>query len=69
MKAHLRTREGATVIFLDLPPFQIAPEIVVWGERFFATKVTSVRVQPCPDEVSYFECFAYFVPPPITEKT
>ena len=43
--------------------FQLWPEILVWGERFFVLQEQPEHGAP----PRYHEGLAYFVPPPVTE--
>lgn len=36
MKIRLETRDGGLVAEKEILPFQILPEVVLWGERYFA---------------------------------
>lgn len=55
IELELVTREGHPVTRIDVPPFQLQPEVVVWGERFFVRDETKVN--------RYREACAYWVTP------
>lgn len=60
MKVRLATSSGELVTFLELPEFKTAPDVIVWGSRFFHADPRSItRLTQQPD---YKECFAYYVP-------
>lgn len=35
MEIKLLTRDGGYVVTAIIPPFQLMPEVLLWGERFF----------------------------------
>lgn len=53
VKVSLKTRCGAPVAMVDVPPFVTPPKVIVWGDRVF-----------CLDALGeHRECFVYVVPP------
>jgi len=54
----LFTRDGQFVALVPFFPYQIPPEAICWGNRFFFYH---------EDDQKYYEGFCHFVPPPIQE--
>lgn len=54
MQVNLYTREGGFVAVVELPPFQIIPEVLVWGERCFHYD---------EERGGYYEVMMFIVPP------
>jgi hypothetical protein len=64
MRIRLAISDGGYVADVTIPPFQKMPEVVVWGERFFAFHVMLTEPEDiCAAE--YREVFAYFIPPEV----
>jgi hypothetical protein len=53
MECKLCTREGTYVATVEIPPFDPAPEALLWGDRCFVIKSRQL----------YYECFLYAVLP------
>lgn len=52
-RIELRTKDGHHVAWVEVPPFQLGPDVVIWGERVF---VAGVNAEAAPDV--FFEAFA-----------
>jgi hypothetical protein len=64
MIVRLAVHDGGHVADVSIPPFQKMPEVIVWGQRFFAFHAMLTEPEDsCAAE--YREVFAYFVPPDI----
>lgn len=59
MKVRLETRDGQFVCNITIMPFQLSPDALTWGTRFF------VKHAELEDRVVYREafCFSTFNPP------
>lgn len=55
--------DGSHVAFVEVPPFNKDPDVLIWGERVFVPRVSLTADEPV---VVYVEAFAYFVPPPLS---
>jgi hypothetical protein len=61
-KIRLAIRGGGHVADVEIPPFRKMPDVVVWGERFFALHgELSADGDACSHE--YREVFVYVIPP------
>ena len=62
----LETADGGFVGWARLPPFNKAPDILVWGERFFRNRGAFVKGPAAkpedPHYVLYSEAFSFFLP-------
>jgi len=63
MKARLLTSDGGFVAAVVLPPFQVAPDVIVWGSRMFKAQGGAF---PTDEGPGYTECFAWYAPPETT---
>lgn len=66
IKIRLAIYDGGHVSDAIIPPFQKLPEVVVWGERFFAFHHV---IEEAEDEcrAEYREVFAYWIPPELSQ--
>ena len=59
----LYTRDGRYVVTVTIPPFQLMPEAIMWGERFFFRR----------DDGKYYEGMLWPIvpnaPAPFVEET
>lgn len=56
---------GKVVANLDIPTFQTAPAVLVWGDRVFVSPSLSAEgdnAEVSTGAVAYVEAFAYFAP-------
>jgi hypothetical protein len=58
MQAQLVGREGGHIVTVEMPPFAVLPEIIVWGTRHFQLKTLRAN------DLVYVEVFAWAVPKP-----
>lgn len=67
-KVRLETSNGELVVHGEVPPFNEAPDVLVWGTRIFKD-----TYQLQDDERVYRECFAVYLtittPPPVADVT
>jgi len=62
MQIRLAVRDGGHVADVSIPPFKSLPEVVVWGERFFAFHHDlKADGENCAAE--YREVFVFWIPP------
>jgi hypothetical protein len=62
----LATRTGAHVVEVTIPPFQLLPEVVMWGQRLFGLHAQlEVTDDPCLAE--YREVFCFVIPPAVSD--
>lgn len=55
VKVRLVTREGELASEVEIPPFKVPPEIIIWGSRAFVWRGAN----------TWREAMAYYVPPPV----
>lgn len=61
IRIRLAIDNGDHVMDVTIPPFQKLPEVVIWGQRFFAFHhVISEAEDACKAE--FREVFAYWIP-------
>jgi hypothetical protein len=55
MNGKLLTRDGALVTDFQMPPFQLAPEVAVWGQRIFVLREPFAQRPGAPARPVYWE--------------
>lgn len=66
MIVKLFTKDGGFVAEEVVPPFNIAPEVIVWGQRTFIAPDVDYLVRLAEveaGEIAYVEAFAYYILP------
>jgi hypothetical protein len=61
IQIRLAVRDGGHVADVTIPPFQGFPDVVVWGQRFFAFH-HEMKEDGDPCRAEYREIFAYWIP-------
>ena len=66
MKVKLFTSDGdGFVTEAEIPPFNKAPDLVIWGQRFFVAPNVDADVRAAEvraGEIAYVEAFTYAIP-------
>lgn len=58
----LLTSDGHKVTQIQVPPFQILPTVVVWGDRFFLHGSRASSGNEGETSHNYYETFGYVAP-------
>lgn len=61
MTAKLLTRDGGLVTEFPMPPFQLLPEVAVWGQRIFVLREPFAQRPGQPARPVYWEAYGWSV--------
>ena len=59
MNIELLTSDGHPVATIPMPPFQILPSVVVWGDRFFVRGALAHPTGESEDSLRFYETFGW----------